>query len=121
MAQFRKIGEWFEVPPFIGLKIYEIVMQQPITAKMQRMRKTVQSPAKTIRPKCPPYHYLQRSNNGLNLMQREGGKPKYRGYIGAAQVRHLLSLSKKEQQAELLRMAEAYQPKSTRPERKPAA
>jgi hypothetical protein len=35
MAQFRQVGEWFEVPPFIGLKLWELVHKGEVTGKVQ--------------------------------------------------------------------------------------
>lgn len=31
LSQFRQTGEWFEVPPFVGLQIYELVTKGQIT------------------------------------------------------------------------------------------
>lgn len=38
MAQFRREGEWFEVPPFCGLKLWEIATQGEVTAEIEAPR-----------------------------------------------------------------------------------
>lgn len=36
LAEFRQVGEWFEVPPFCGLKIYEIVTKGQVTGSVKK-------------------------------------------------------------------------------------
>lgn len=36
MAQFRQVGEWFEVPPFIGLKLWELVHKGEVTGSVKK-------------------------------------------------------------------------------------
>lgn len=36
MAQFRQVGEWFEVPPFIGLKLWELVTKGNVTGEVKK-------------------------------------------------------------------------------------
>ena len=42
LNQFRQIGEWFEVPPFIGLQIYDLVTKGSVTGSVKQvLRPTV--------------------------------------------------------------------------------
>lgn len=36
MAQFRQVGEWFEAPPFIGLKLWELVHKGEVTGSVKK-------------------------------------------------------------------------------------
>ena len=37
LSQFRQSGEWFEVPPFVGLQIYELVTKGSVTADVKQV------------------------------------------------------------------------------------
>jgi len=63
-AEFRCVGEWFEVSPFCGLKIYELVTKGEVTG---RVNKAVALPVKA-----------QQSNRGRSL--KDGSIARPEGY-----------------------------------------
>jgi len=129
MAQFRQVGEWFEVQPFIGLKLWEIVHKGETTKRLQtpkRSTKTLKEAAPSVlgaqrgrrRSTCPlnvPLGYeVRETSGGLTVyrwwrewVEEKGRKMMRRRYvcfISSSIVATLLTLTPDEQYAEALRM-----------------
>ncbi len=59
MAQFRQTGEWFEVPPFIGQKLWDIVHKGEVTGEIKKA--PVVKPRRQVPVK--PTEYMKRSSD----------------------------------------------------------
>lgn len=73
LAQFRQVGEWFEVSPFCGLKIYELVTKGEVTG---RVNKAVALPVKAQQSK--KQSVPSKSNRGRSL--KDGSIARPEGY-----------------------------------------
>ncbi len=59
MAQFRQVGEWFEVPPFVGLKLWELVTKGNVTGEVKKSSAVKAEP----RVLAKPTQYIKRSDD----------------------------------------------------------
>lgn len=72
MLQFRKVGEWFEVPPFIGLKLYELITKGEPTAKLKVKHKAAKGDDSLWRMERNGKYYFFRHR--FNRETKPGGK-----------------------------------------------
>jgi hypothetical protein len=101
-AEYKTSGEWFEMPPLVGLQIWRIIHEaqnEPEPVKKPRRRSGRKHPA------CPPRYMLQPRNNAFLVMYRrpEGGT-KYAGWINKSQAAELRRMSVDEQRAWILNL-----------------
>lgn len=107
LSQFRQSGEWFEVPPFVGLQIYELVTKGSVTRPVSQSAPTVSRKATSKRKVAIPPGIDRRMENGAIVLYRRApsvsanGKPSsrrtYIGRIPAKTVQELLRMHKDDQ------------------------
>jgi len=111
LKQFRQVGEWFEVPPFIGYQIWQLVTQGNVTGGIKA--KPI-SPLR-LRPagklNVPPGYEVRVTFNGTCIyrwwrewVEEKGRKMmrrKYACYIGSEHYQRLLTLAPEEQLREV--------------------
>lgn len=99
LAEYRQGGEWFEVPPFIGLRILQVAREET-ALPVQSKRKPPRKRRARKHPAPPPGYTIQPSNNGLNVLsRRQGEAKKYCGYINRHDTALLRAMSVEAQRA----------------------
>jgi len=118
LSQFRKVGEWFEVPPFtVGHQIWQLVTQGGVTGKIEcaeKSRRTIPATRTSQKarklPAVPKGYELRWQSASILLYQRDSYrdeqgnrryKRKYFGSFGAADSAALMKMSKSEQLAKI--------------------
>lgn len=106
-AEFRCVGEWFEVPPFCGLKIYELAAKGGATGSVQAISSAVLEGKRRYRKSGLPSVEACKGSVGtwnirLRWYQRQGNPVRYCCTISNAEYEFQRTTRWKEYKQEII-------------------